>query len=186
MAKNYTCLLRLFCITVFIGSIIQNAYCGTVINAPSEKQILVHNIYTAEVGVKELTGHNDGKRVELFLKSCHLKKGDPWCAAFVCWSFQKAGVKTVISGYSPAWFSNSKVIYIRGKGLTPQMADVGGIWFPKMGRIAHTFFIDKWEYGTPFTVTVEGNTNKDGSREGNLCAKKRRLKTQIYKVSRWL
>ena len=181
MAKNYIILLSLFWLTVHF-----NVTCQNIDSRTSITQLKVHNIYTAEIGVKELTGRNDGKRVEEFLLSCHLKKGDPWCAAFVCWCFQQVGIITVISGYSPAWFSARRVIWTRGKGKTPQMADVGGLYFPKMGRIAHTFFIDNWEYGSSFTITVEGNTNKDGSREGNGCFKKRRLKTQIYKVSRWL
>ena len=181
MGKNSISLLCLFWLAIQFNITGQN-----INSRPSVKQLQVHDIYTSEIGVKELTGHNDGTRVELFLKSCKLKKGDPWCAAFVCWSFQQAGVTAVKSGYSPVWFSSKKVIYTRGKGKTPQMADVGGIYFPKMKRIAHTFFIDKWEYGSSFTITVEGNTNKDGSREGNGCFKKRRLKTQIYKVSRWL
>jgi len=186
MAKNNFIILGLFVFIVHFSLVGQNVDSRSLIASPSAKQMQIHDIYTAEIGVKELTGHNDGARVEEFLASCHLKKGDPWCAAFVCWCFLQGGIKAVISGYSPNWFTAKKVIWTRGKGKTPQMADVGGIWFPKMGRIAHTFFIDKWEYGSSFTITVEGNTNKDGSREGNLCSRKRRLKTQIYKVSRYL
>jgi len=147
MAKNYFILLSIFWFAVHFVAISQN-----INSRPGLIQLKVHDIYTAEIGVKEFTGHNDGTRVEQFLASCHLRKGDPWCAALVCWSFKQAGVVTVISGYSPVWFPSKKVIYTRGKGKTPQMADVGGIYFPKMKRIAHTFFIDKWEYGSSFTV----------------------------------
>jgi hypothetical protein len=151
-------------------------------------RIEVQKIYSAEIGTKELTGHNDGKRVEEYLASCHLKKGQPWCAAFVCWTFKKAGIKAVVSGYSPNWFTSKYVIYFRGKknNLTPQTADVGGLFFADKGRIAHTFFIDDWTPGSSTTITVEGNTNSQGSREGEGCYRKRRLKTQIYKVSRYI
>jgi hypothetical protein len=117
-----------------------------------------------------------------------LKRGQPWCAAFVCWTFKKAGVKAIVSGYSPNWFTPNYVIWKRGgkNNLTPQPADVGGLFFIDKGRIAHTFFIDEWPPGSSTAITVEGNTNADGSREGNICARKRRLKTQLYKISRYL
>jgi len=148
----------------------------------------VRKIYTSLIGVKEATGHNDGPMVEKILASARLKKGDPWCAATVCFSFLEAGVKAIISGYCPNWFPKSKVIYSRNGKCTqvPFTADVFGIWFANMGRIAHEGFVDFWPSNSPFLVTVEGNTNKDGSREGNLCARKRRLKSQIYQISRYL
>jgi len=148
----------------------------------------VQKIYTAEIGVRELTGRNDGKRVEEYLASCSLKRGQPWCAAFVCWTFKKAGVKAVVSGYSPNWFTPKYVIYSRGgkKNLTPQTADVGGLYFANKGRIAHTFFVDGWKEGSSNAITVEGNTNSQGAREGEGCYRKRRLKTQLYKISRYL
>ncbi len=137
--------------------------------------------------MKELTGHNDGIMVEKIQKAAGIKKHDPWCAATVCYSFIEAGVKAIISGYCPNWFPAKKTIYTRGKknNQTPRTADVFGLFFPEMGRIAHEGFIDEWPPGSSFAVTVEGNTNKDGSREGNGCFKKKRLKKQFYKISRW-
>ena len=177
MAKNKTYLLYFLLTCSSFGAFSQN-----------NKLIEVQKIYTAEIGTKELTGHNDGKRVEEYLASCHLKKGQPWCAAFVCWTFKKAGVKAIVSGYSPNWFTSKYVIYFRGKknNLTPQTADVGGIYFADKGRIAHTFFIDEWKEDSSNAITVEGNTNSQGSREGEGCYRKRRSKTQIYKVSRYI
>jgi len=126
--------------------------------------------------------------VEEYLHSCGLPKGQPWCAAFVCWTFKKAGVKAIVSGYSPNWFTPKYVIWSRGgkHNLTPQPADVGGLWFANKGRIAHTFFIDSWPPGSSTAITVEGNTNEAGSREGDGVYRKRRLKTQLYKISRYL
>ena len=148
----------------------------------------VAETYRSQIGVRELTGRNDGQQVEIFLASCKLAKGNPWCAAFVTWTFKTAGVKTVVSGYSPAWFPTSNTIYTRGstKNKTPQTADVFGIWFSSKNRIAHVGFIDEWQPPNAYCITVEGNTNEAGSREGDGVYRKRRLKTQIYKVSRWL
>lgn len=121
----------------------------------------------------------------MYLASAGLSKGNPWCAAFVTWTFKTAGVKAVVSGYSPAWFPTGKTIYTNGKGQTPARADVFGLWFASKGRIAHVGFIDSWGQGS-YVITVEGNTNEGGSREGDGVYRKRRLKKQIYKVSRWL
>ena len=147
----------------------------------------VADIYRSQIGVRELTGHNDGKMVEAYLASCHLSKGNPWCAAFVTWSYKQAGVKTVVSGYAPNWFPKQNVVYSRQSknNSIPGTSDVFGIWFANKKRIAHVGFIDEWLPGS-FAVTVEGNTNEAGSREGDGVYRKRRLKSQIYKVSRWI
>lgn len=177
MAKIKTHLLYIF----LIG-------CAFGLHGQNSKLVEVQKIYSAEIGVRELTGHNDGKQVEEFLASCGLPKGQPWCAAFVCWTFKKAGVKAIVSGYSPNWFTSKYVVWTRGakNNFTPQPADVGGLWFANKGRIAHTFFIDIWPAGSSIAITVEGNTNEAGSREGDGVYRKRRLKTQLYKISRYL
>lgn len=145
----------------------------------------VAEIYRSQIGIRELTGRNDGREVEMYLRTCGLPRGNPWCAAFVTWVFQQAGVKAVVSAWSPAWFPPDKTIYTRGAkaNKTPQMADVFGIWFANKKRVAHVGFIDEWQPGN-FCQTVEGNTNEAGSREGDGVYRKRRLKTQIYQVSR--
>ena len=145
-------------------------------------------MYLSQVGIRERTGSNDGKEVESYLKSVGLSKGNPWCAAFLHWTFEQSGIKgTPRSGYSPSWFPTSKTIFQRGKidKLVPGPADVFGIWFESKKRIAHVGFIDQWDDGA-YCMTVEGNTNGVGSREGDGVYRKRRLKSQIYKVSRWV
>lgn len=158
----------------------------TVITAKTEQERL-REAYTAEIGVREATGNNDGERVEYFQASCGLKKGDMWCAAFVCSSHKDAGIHCPNSGYSPNWFPDNKTIYTHGakNNLIPSFSDVLGIYFPEKKRIAHVGFIDEWKDGDNYCVTVEGNTNGEGSREGDGVYKKRRLKSQIYKISRW-
>lgn len=145
------------------------------------------SVYSSQIGIREKTGNNDGKAVEGYLKSVGLGKGNPWCAAFVYWSLSAAGVENIPrSGYSPSWFPKKKVIYSSDIKKPPPLAgDVFGIWFSGKGRIAHVGFIDSWTSGT-YCITVEGNTNEAGSREGDGVYRKRRLKSQIYKVSRWI
>ena len=142
--------------------------------------------YLSQIGVKEATGHNDGPEVETYLRSVDQAPGAPWCAAFVSWTYTVNGVKNPRSGWSPAYFPASKVIYIRdgyNKSI-PQKADVFGIYFGNLGRIAHVGFIHEW--GSRLVITVEGNTNDQGSREGTRVAIKRRPTRTIYKVSRYI
>ena len=76
---------------------------------------------------------------------------------------------------------------VAGKGVAeavkslPQKGDVFGIWFPDKGRIAHVGFVDSWS--DKWLITVEGNTNEAGSREGDGVWRKRRLVASVYQVS---
>jgi hypothetical protein len=142
--------------------------------------------YASQIEVRELTGHNDGKAVETFLKYCGLPKGQPWCASFICWVFGQNKIANPRSGYCPDLFSSKTLVWKRNKkaNQTPLQADVFGLYFPEKGRIAHVGFIERW---TSTTVsTVEGNTNQAGSREGDGVYRKIRLTRQIYAVARFI
>ena len=75
---------------------------------------------------------------------------------------------------------------MRGKiqKATPLPGDVMGLYFAHLGRIAHVGIIYRW--GEKKVVTIEGNTNDAGSREGDGVYKKIRLTRQIYAVSNWI
>jgi len=138
------------------------------------------------IGVREATGNNDGEEVGYFLSTTGLGEGYAWCVAFLNAIHEECGQPTPEKGaWSPAWFPSSRTIYIRGKaeGISPQPGDVGGIYFRSKGRIAHGFLVEEW--GNKIVTTIEGNTNEAGSREGDGVYRKRRLKKQVYKVSRW-
>lgn len=166
-----------------------NFYCDPVKGDSVDKRDCLKNTYTSYIGVREATGNNDGIEVEKFLKSTGLGKGYAWCAAFVNWCFIQCGIKTVKSpAWSPSWFPNDKVIYKRNNTIKrqPQSGDVFGIWFSSKKRVAHVGFIDDWQNGSDYAITVEGNTNTAGSRDGDGVYKKRRLKRQIYVVSSYV
>jgi hypothetical protein len=152
----------------------------------------VKRIYDSQVGVRE-HGANSGAQVEGYLRYVSLKKGSPWCAAFVCWAYGQAKVANPRTGWSPDLFKKEHVVWERQVQYgqkskvqtdTPKRADIFGIYFPEKGRIAHTGFIDSW--GNKWLVTVEGNTNGAGSREGDGVYRKRRLVKSIYSVSRYI
>ena len=182
-------------------------------------------IYSAYVGVRELTRHNDGPEVERFLAHVGLKKGAPWCAAFVSYCLHKAGYTDAPrSGWSPAYFPKEKRIWentrtvVTSKLVTSnsfRSGDLFGIWYNNLGRIAHVGFIDvpngtsKYEgesdesrvtsehtairnssfvirnSQTDMLVTVEGNTNDNGSREGIGVFRKYRPLKSIKYIARW-
>ena len=147
----------------------------------------VRKTYTSEIGIREHGGFNRGQRVEEYLKAANLKGGAAWCAAFVTWTFKECNVKAVVSGYSPNWFQ-SNIIYKRDDNINrnykPQPGDVFGLYFESKKRIAHVGFIDGKQ--GDYYITVEGNTNEAGSREGDGVYRKRRHVKTIYAISRWI
>lgn len=167
----------------------------------------VKQIYDSQIGIKE-SGQNSGPQVEQYLSYVNLPKGNPWCAAFVCWVYGQAGVANPRTGWSPALFPASKLIWSRkskplsGTALPyppqlttdnrqpatvnsqPATGDVFGIYFPEKGRIAHVGFIDTREES--WLITVEGNTNPSGAREGDGVYRKRRLIRSIDRVARYI
>jgi hypothetical protein len=156
-------------------------------------QAKVRQIYMSQIGVREKPS-NSGPQVEKYLKYVDLPKGNPWCAAFVCWVLGEAGLENPRSGWSPALFGVRHVIWDwkqrtrnkepRTKSQEPGLGDVFGIYFPEKGRIAHVGFVDHWD-GT-WMISVEGNTNMAGSREGDGVYRKMRLVSSLHKVSRYI
>ena len=178
MAKNISSIV--FAFLVFL-SITVCAQCD--ISVELKEQFL------KEVGTHELTGHNDGIRVEQYIVAAgfNAKSQIPWCAAFIYWNFKELGYTLDIKypALASAYFDSTKVIYKRGEGFKckPNAGDVIGIYFPSKGRIAHVgFYLDETD---KYFITIEGNTNRAGSREGDGVLKKYRPKRSIYKISRF-
>lgn len=152
-------------------------------NSIADKQGCVKGTYTTQLGVVE-HGNNTGPEIEQYIKATGFDQPIPWCAAFVSWVLNQCQVDNPASAWSPDWFPDSHTIYKQGRGREPAPGDVFGIYFTSKNRIAHVGFIHSW--GDRYAITVEGNTNGAGSREGHGVFRKRRLKRQIYKVSRWI
>ncbi|QDW28127.1 peptidoglycan-binding protein [Pedobacter sp. KBS0701] len=130
-----------------------------------------------EVGVRELSGHNDGPRVATYLRYVNVKEGSAWCAAFVSWVFGQAGYPAPRTPWSPALFPLSK----RTKQVSP--AVVFGIYFSHLKRIAHCGLVERKE--GDWLITIEGNTNMEGSREGDGVYRKRRPLKAIRYFADW-
>ncbi|RYF14703.1 MAG: peptidoglycan-binding protein [Flavobacteriales bacterium] len=144
--------------------------------APERMHIL--QIALSQLGVREATGRNDGKAVAAYLQATGIQEGNPWCAAYVSWVFKIAGYAQPRTAWSPALFPKAR------QSLAPLPANLFGIYYTTLRRVAHVGFVIKKEKN--WIISVEGNTNMDGSREGNgVYQKKRHIRT-IYAYSDWI
>jgi hypothetical protein len=161
-------LLGILCFTAFGRS-------GVPQRNPVEELM---NVCRSQLGVRELTGKNDGAKVESYLKYVGFTKGNPWCAAYVSWVFKQAGYPTPKTAWSPALFPADHVVKEPAAGL------VFGIFFADLKRIAHCGFVENLQ--GDFVLTIEGNTNVEGSREGQGVYRRLRHKRTINKYANWL
>jgi hypothetical protein len=145
-------------------------------------RVLVIEQARKSIGIRELSERNDGPMVDEILSSVNLEGSKaPWCAAFIVWVGDKAFGSTLLNPYPrSAWSPTflAKPTWDRQRKGTPlKPADVFGIWFNSMGRVAHVGFVEKSE--GDWLVTIEGNTNGGGSRDGDGVYRRRRLSTNV-------
>jgi hypothetical protein len=120
---------------------------------------LILTIAKGEVGVME-NGRNRGPRVEEYLDCVGLEPGNPWCAAFVSWVLSQAGEHRVRAGGALKLYARSPV------WSTTQTPTPGSIFvIDHGGGLGHCGFVD--EVCGDELITIEGNTNPGGSREGD-------------------
>ncbi|MGY3055230.1 hypothetical protein ACVWYG_003445 [Pedobacter sp. UYEF25] len=149
-----------------------------LLSAEAEQRAKLLHIARKEIGVREKSGRNDGEHVERYLAATGLKKGQPWCAAFISWVFKEGGYAAPRTAWSPALFN----LKVNTKELAP--GNVFGIWFPNLKRIAHVGLAEKRE--GDWLISIEGNTNVVGSREGDGVYRKRRPVRNIYLLADWI
>lgn len=195
MAKKCNLLLFLFSCFICVCYGNPGLYVSTPDPAGAAREKL-QQIYLAEIGVREKTNRNDGKRVAEYLRYTGLGEGHAWCAAFVSWCFKQAGYDAPRNAWSPALFPSKRIIWrkqqqyrssltsngAKGKAPRPQKGDVFALWYKNLGRIGHAGFVDEW--GDSLVITVEGNTSEGNKQEG--VYRKRRPTSSIYAVARWL
>jgi hypothetical protein len=134
----------------------------------------------AEVGVSEMPlGSNSGKRVEEYLRSVGLGKGNPWCMAFVYWCFNEYYKQLSITnplvktgGVLLAW-NKAKEYRVVGE---PRAGDIFIMDFGK-GR-GHTGIVTGVD--SKYIYTIEGNAAPNSTtREGIAVCSKKRIKSKI-------
>lgn len=141
------------------------------------------------LGVKELTGNNDGEIIEKILASCGISIPAPWCACYLnqgLLDIGKTGPDT-IPGWSPQWFKDPERITWTRERMEQLISkgNICGIYFRSKRRVAHVLAVLD-DFGDGYVLTIEGNTNDQGSREGNKVAIRLRHKSELYICSNWL
>ena len=136
-----------------------------------------------EIGVREATGNNDGKRVEEYLRYTDLGKGYAWCSAFVSWCYGQAGLAEPRNPWSPALFPDART-YFRSDGKrrpnTATMirpADIFGIYGQIVRRINHVGLVK--DVQGRYLITIKGNSN-------NRVESKRRHLSTVYALADWI
>jgi len=144
------------------------------------------------IGVREDTKPNWGKWVSVYLKFVGILFPAPWCSAFVSYKIHQAaqelGVKTI---WPKQAYVQSVVNWAKKRpegsirtGPLPNSVFVK--YDHTLKRYAHIGFIAdvKWEGGQEKILTVEGNSNTDGSREGKEVVSKWRVWTKDHRCIR--
>lgn len=135
-----------------------------------------------EIGVMEVPlGSNNGPKVRQYLSAVGLPPGYAWCMAFVYWCFNKVPDNPVIKTGGVLHFFNNATgkrlhkIDAKKTPLTPAMILPGDIFIMAYaGGTGHTGFVEKVTGDS--IMTIEGNTNNGGSREGvGVYARRRKI-----------
>jgi hypothetical protein len=125
-------------------------------------------------GIIERGGPNRGPEVEKYLAVVGLKGGNPWCAAFVCWCYDRA-MKNLKMRRSPPFHFTGSVYKLWTTAPTKWKSDkptVGAVYChltePHLpGSPGHCGIVVRVEEEFQSFMGVEGNTNAYGSRIGD-------------------
>jgi|688.fasta_scaffold76603_5 hypothetical protein len=166
MGKNLTARKSLLPLLMVLATPQPSAFSHS--NAFSLPQVL-----ETQIGVSEQpSGSNWGPKVSEYLAAAGISFPAPWCAAFIEWGMQKIGKKGA-GAYVPSWNVAAKVV------KHPRRGDLGLIYFPSLKRYAHIYCVSE-TISSSSVRTIEGNSNRAGSREGTEVVKKIRPKTARY------
>lgn len=141
------------------------------------------------LGAKEDNGSNRGAEIDMFFTDCGVPPGNFWCGCFVGFGLTGVGANVPSApAWSPAYFSGSRVVWVRGVdnyNVVFREGDLFGVYFNSLKRIAHVGVIVE-DFGNNYFLTIEGNGNMSGSREGTSVIMKIRHKSEVYKVADWI
>ena len=158
---------------------------------PRIEEIFIDSL-RAKLGTRELTGNNDGEVIKKILESCGISFPAPWCACYLHDGLLRAGTEGGPSkdpGWTPNWFKDpNRIKWVRDKdsyNMTFQKGWIGAIYYRSKGRIGHVFAVVE-DTQDGYVITIEGNTNSAGSREGNGVFIRIRSKKEIYMMADWL
>lgn len=129
------------------------------------------SVAVTEIGTRE-TSRNSGERVDEYLASVGLDPGYPWCAAFVHWCAGKARPAGFINP-CPRTAGALKLWDLSHPDCRRGIPAPGFVFVLDHGHgLGHVGIVEE-VVGDGSIITVEGNTNSEGSREGDRVARHR-------------
>jgi hypothetical protein len=149
---------------------------------------LLQNL-TGQLNVKEVSP-NSSPMIDKYLHSVGFDYPAAWCAAFVSWNLSNIGVDNPNSAWSPDFAKDKDVIWYskngyKHKGDKALCGDVVTFYYSALKRVGHVgFFIKQDKSG--YFITIEGNTNNNGSRTGDGVYLKKRAPRKIHAISRYI
>lgn len=145
--------------------------------ATKDARLLFSLSAEACVGIRETGGNNSGPMVRLLQDTIGTPDREPWCMSFVQTCLAYAEVKTGLRSpiYSSehcmtVWKETPAPFRVKASPLRGAIA----IWNYEGTSNGHTGIVLEGYYRKYFN-TVEGNTNKAGSREGDGVYYKKRM-----------
>jgi len=139
----------------------------------------------SQLNVREKT-YNSGEMVDKYLLSVGATPGQSWCGAFVGYNMTKQGIKNPNSAWSPSYAGQKDIIWSKNRKFSnPLPGDVVTFYYPNLKRVGHVGFYVKKDFEGYF-ITIEGNTNGEGSREGDGVYRKKRDPQKIHAITRYI
>lgn len=189
--------ISLFIFFAFFFALILLSSCNSAYGSPKQNYSKEEQFRSefvkhleSQLYIREKTGNNDGPEVEAFLKVVGLKKGNSWCAAYTSANLHYYSVPNPMSGWSPNFALQKDIIWSQKLIKTnkvkqyPQPGDCFTIYYHSLGRVGHVGFV-VGQSGIYF-ITIEGNTNNGGSRDGDGVFKRKRDSRKVYAVSNYI
>lgn len=135
-------------------------------------------IAQTQVGVRE-TGRNSGPEVDAYLSSVNLGPGYPWCAAFVHWAFETGAASIAVPCPCPDTAGALRLWDLCPDWRVTDGPQSGDVFVIDHGHgLGHVGFIESVD-PVGVLVTVEGNTNASGGREGDGVYRRTRRRDEI-------
>ncbi len=141
---------------------------------------------TGQLDVKEVR-NNSSPEIDKYLASVGINEPAPWCAAFVSYNLNEVGVRNPNSAWSPDFARRTDIIWYSKSKSKPDVkcCDVVTFYYSQLGRVGHVGFLIKQDKAGYF-ITIEGNTNAAGSRNGDGVYMKKRRVEKTYAISRYI
>jgi hypothetical protein len=169
--------MRLLCLLCLI-------HLGINFNAVSNGATCILNQARPLIGTRETPGRNNRgpevDRIVRYAAGTDRWLGTAWCGWFATYCHKQCK-QPAAGGMAAAWFT--KVRLVKREDVRP--GDVFSVWNKYIKRIGHVGIVEQVLPSGKFVVTIEGNTNGSGSRDGGgVCRLTRPIK-QIYNFARW-